>query len=161
MAYRVFGGSKEQPDPRTLAELAHRFQLPVEGEFFGDDQGWTRLELQFGKARFRVTVERYLAEEEGLKESFRTWAAWIESANHDPANDWLMEHLINTQQLFTIETATEPADESLVHQICTELACHLARATTGIYQEDDLGLLSADGKLLVREEESGDDSGAA
>ncbi len=161
MSFRVFGKSKEQPDPRPLAELANRFQLPVEGEVFGDDQGWTRLELQFGKTRFEVIVERYLAEEEGLKESFRTWAAWIESANHDPANDWLLEHLINTQQLFTIETETEPADAPLVHQICTELARQLARATKGIYQEDDLGLLSADGKLLVREDESGDSPGAA
>ncbi len=158
--YRVFGKKKRPPDPRPLGEITNQFRIPVEGQFFGDEQGWTRLELQFGK-RFKVTIERYIAEEEGLAETFRTWAAWIESANTDPANEWLMEQMINTQQLFTIEPAAECANEPLINHICTELAQYLARETKGVYQVDNLGLLTADGKLLVSEEGSGEAPGDA
>lgn len=150
--YRIFGKSEVLPDPRPLAEFANQFKTPVEGNFFGDDQGWTRLELQFREGPFTVTIERFLAEEEGMGQTFRTWAAWIESANYDPANDWLMEHMINTLQLFTIEPAAENANEPFVKNICTEFARYLARVTEGVYQVDDQGLFAADGKLLVREE---------
>jgi hypothetical protein len=154
MTCRVFGKSTIQPDPRPLAEFLNRFGTPVVGDFFGDEQGWTRLELQFGNGRFAVTVERYLAVEEGLRDAFRSWAAWIESANEDPTNNWLMEHMINTQQLFTIRSEAETEREPLVKRICTDTARYLARETKGIYQVDNLGLFAVDGKLLVPEKDS-------
>jgi hypothetical protein len=62
--------------------------------------------------------------------------------------------MINTQQLFTIESAADAEREPLVKRICTETARYLARETNGIYQVDDLGLFAVDGELLVREEGS-------
>jgi hypothetical protein len=158
-SYRVFSKSDQQPDPRPLGELANTFNTPVEGVFYGDDEGWTKLELKFAKRRSLVTIERYLAEEEELRQSFRTWAAWIESANEDPANDWLMEHMINTQQLFTIEAKAKTADQPFVKDVCTEMARYLARQTEGIYQIDDQGFFAADGKLLVREDNTDESDG--
>ena len=152
--YRIFAKSDRQPDPRPLGELCNQFNTPVEGVFYGDDQGWTKLELKFSKGRYRVTIQRYLAVEEGLREAFRTWAAWIESANQDPANDWLMEHMINTQQLFTIEPSAKKAQDPFVKTVCTKIARYLATQTNGVYQVDNEGFFAADGNLLMREENS-------
>jgi hypothetical protein len=118
--------------------------FPITGHFRGDDQGWFAAELT-GPDQPPLTLERYLATEEGIRAELNTWAAWLEDLAPDPAP--LMERMIQTRQLFTFRLLPEAAGGKLAVALCQ----YLAEATDGIYQIDGRGLFAADGSLLISE----------
>jgi hypothetical protein len=150
MWYRVFGTNDAQPQPAALLEHLHRLGLEVAGHFHGDDQGWFRAEVVATDEDEPIRVERFLSKDDDIRADLNTWAAWLETMAANPHHERLMQHVIGTTQLFTVERPAD-ADETADH-VCTEICKFLARITAGIYQADNQGFFAADGTLLVREE---------
>ena len=64
--------------------------------------------------------------EEGIRAELNTWAAWLETAGHNPNHSWLMGHMIQTRQIFTLEPAvrTEAGHVGLEEDVVvTERGC--------------------------------------
>ncbi|MFN4258836.1 MAG: hypothetical protein ACK4RK_06030 [Gemmataceae bacterium] len=150
--YRVFGVSTAEPDPAALMERLHEAGFPVRGDFHGDDQGWFRVALTYAADAPPLDVQRYLASEEGIRAELNNWAAWLETFETNPHHGRLMEHMIATQQLFTMPRPLPPAPGERVDALCLCLCQFLAQRTEGVYQIDDQGFFTADGTLLVAEE---------
>ncbi len=151
--YRVFGTTDTEPAPAALLEQVRSAGLEVAGHFRGDDQGWFAADLVLPDEETPVRLERFLAGEEGIRAELNTWAAWLETAAHNPNHGWLMEHMIQTRQIFTLELTTPDSPGSPVENLCVSLCQFLAQATAGVYQVDQQGFFAADGTLLLREEE--------
>jgi hypothetical protein len=153
--FRVFGLGGATVEPAALLEHLHGQGFPVAGRFRGDDRGWFRAELVFADDAPPVIVERYFADEEGIRAELNTWAAWLEEQENNPHHLPLMERLIGTKQLFTLHQADEEADDAgdreLVERLCLTCCRYLAAATDGVYQADHGGFFAADGSLLVPE----------
>ena len=127
---RIFALDATCP-PETLlpgAELGH------------EDGAWFWAELD------GVRVERFLADEEGIRAELNAWAAIVEETVDQPAT--LMEYIVQSQQLFTLSGPDEAA---------WKLALSLAQATRGIIQKDEGGWHDSDGTLLAGSED--DDGG--
>jgi hypothetical protein len=144
--YRVFGAADASVEPARLLEHLHGLGLEAAGHFKGDDRGWFRAELALPEDGGHVEVERYLADEEGVRDELNTWAAWLETHEDNPQHGRLMRHMIATRQVFTLQQEDEEAGE-----LCLAVCRYLARATEGVYQVDGRGFFSADGDLLVGE----------
>jgi hypothetical protein len=149
MWFRVFGTNEVQPQPAALLEHLAGLDATCSGNFRGDDQGWFEAELHRGGRPF-LQMERYLAREEGIRPELNSWAAWLETAEGNPNQGWLMEQVINTRQLFTLRPPDGQVSPDAV-RIGTELCRYLARSTGGVYQVDGIGFLAADGALLIAE----------
>jgi hypothetical protein len=153
--FRVFGLGGAAVEPAALLEHLHGQGLPVAGHFRGDDRGWFRAELVFAADAPPVVVERYFADEEGIRAELNSWAAWLEEQEGNPHHVQLMERVIGTAQLFTLHQPAEDADDfedaAFVGQLCLTCCRHLAAATDGVYQADHHGFFAADGALLVAE----------
>ena len=91
-------------------------------------------------------LAHYLTAEDDLRNELNTWAAWIESVPDNPHQNRLMQHMIGTKQLYTIELSEE--DRELGVALCQ----YLAQRTDGVYQVDNQGFFAADGTLLIPEE---------
>jgi hypothetical protein len=144
MWYRVFGTDPSEPDPSALLEyLGHG----VKGHFHADDAGWFRAELDGAAGQEPLKLERYLATEEGIRQEFNTWAAWVEETGEGAIQIRLMQHLIGTRQLFTFQRPAEFSEER-----CLDLCRYLAKQCAGIYQVDERGFFDADGRLLLPED---------
>ena len=115
MWYRVFGLNDAPPDLAALLEHLHAAGLPAVAHFRGDDLGWTGGELVLGEAA--VTVERYLAKEDDLRDDLNTWAGWLETRADQPRHGELMQHVIGTKQLITVR---RPPDVAL-DRLCDEV----------------------------------------
>jgi hypothetical protein len=140
--YRVFGSNSEMPPPAAILEHLAGLAVSVRGEFTADATGWYQVDLHIDD--MSIQLERYVVGEEGVRAELNTWAAWLETRESFPEAVRLMERMIQTAQLFTLQTATEsPVSE----QLCR----FLAAATAGIYQIDGRGIFAADGALLVSE----------
>jgi hypothetical protein len=147
--YRVFGTGDGQPEPAALlGHLVRGLGVEVRGKFRGDDLGWFGAELLVPGEATAVNLERYLVSEEGIRADLNTWAAWLETRDGE-----LMQHVVRTQQLFTVERPADCDDEDMVELLCLELCLLLARETTGVYQIDGRGFFDADGMLLLEETE--------
>jgi hypothetical protein len=150
--YRIFGSRPEAPAPGAV--LAHLngpgLGAGVTGHFRGDDRGWFHAEIAFGPGT-PLHLERWLADEEGIRAELNNWAAYLETCDYSPAAAPLMERMIQTAQLFTLRRPLDAADEVLVERLCVALCQLLARETDGVYQADDQGFFAADGTLLVQE----------
>jgi hypothetical protein len=146
MWFRVFGINDAQPDPAAVLEFLHGQGGDVAGHFHGDDLGWFRAELLLGGTP--VSLERYLTAEDDIRNDLNTWAAWLESVPANPHQGPLMQHMIGTKQLFTLQV---PGDANCQDQV-TNLCRYLARQTDGVYQVDQQGFFAADGTLLVPEQ---------
>ena len=151
MWYRMFGANDAQPEPARLLEHLQQVDPGVTGKFHGDDLGWFRAELFFEEETAPLSLERYLAAEEGLRAELNTWAAWLETAEDSPHHVPLMEQMIGATQVFTLECPVELADDAAVAALCTAACRFLAGATAGVYQVDGQGFFRADGTLLVKE----------
>ncbi len=153
--FRVFGHSGAAVEPAALLEHLHGQGFVVAGHFRGDDRGWFRAELTFADDAPPVIVERYFADEEGIRAELFTWAAWLEEQENSPHAAPLMERLIGTAQLFTLhqpdDEADDAADREFVGRLCVTCCRYLAAATDGVYQTDHGGFFAADGALLVAE----------
>jgi hypothetical protein len=150
--YRVFGINEAQPEPAALLEHLHLLGLETAGHFHGDDQGWFRAELVLDEDTEPILLERFWSKEDDLRAELNTWAAWLETVADNPHHGRLMEHVIRTTQLFTLDRPIDSADDSHVEQLCLEICRFLARQTDGVYQIDHQGFFALDGTLLVREE---------
>src|SRR6476469_9168690 len=65
---RVFGITDTEPPLQSLAPESVQ----------ADDRGWFRAQVVVG--RTMTNVERYLADEDGIRDELNTWAAWVEVA---------------------------------------------------------------------------------
>jgi hypothetical protein len=149
--YRVFGTNDVQPEPAAFEEQARSLGVKVVGMFLGDDQGWFRADLFVEDTSPLLEVERFLTTEEGIRSQLNTWAAWLETAEDNPNHGPVMQHMIQTTQLFTLHRPVEGLGEEPVERLCMQLCQFLARVTAGVYQVDGLGFFAADGTLLLEE----------
>jgi hypothetical protein len=147
---RVFATSPVEPQPDHLLAEASRHDLALVGRFRRDEQGWFEAELAAADGSVCLTIARYLAWEEGIRAELNTWAAWLETNEANPYYARLMEHVIGTAQLFTMEAPPGGMEGSL-GRLIVSLARLLADATGGVYQVDGHGFFAADGTLLVPE----------
>src|SRR5262245_48720840 len=148
---RGFGIKDNTADPAALLAHLQSLGLPSAGQFRGDDLGWTAGELLVQPGATPVYVERYLTATDDLRDDLNTWAAWLETQDHEPRHRALMERVIATRQLVTIRHPLDAADEVMLERLCTALCQWLAAQTDGVYQVDDQGFFAADGALLLQE----------
>ena len=151
MWYRVFGATDAEVDPAAFLEHLQNQELPVAGYFRGDDQGWFAGELRLQAGATPVYVERYHTEADDLRDDLNSWAAWVETQEHDPNHRPLMQRLIGVRQLFTLRRPLDAADEVALDKLCDTACRYLAAATEGVYQADGQGFFAADGALLLHE----------
>ena len=152
--FRIFGQSVAAIEPAALLEHLHEQGITVAGHFRGDDRGWFRADLVFADDAPPLIVERYFADEQGIRAELNTWAAWLEEQNSNPHHVPLMERIIGTAQLFTLHQPIEDAeieDRELLERLCLTSCRYLASMTDGVYQADHGGFYTADGTLLVPE----------
>jgi hypothetical protein len=149
--HRIFAHSAAAVPPSALAEHLHALGLAVEPHFKGDDLGWTRGELVLPGGQTPILLERYLTEEDDLRDDLNAFAAELETMTYSPANVPLMEHVINTKQLVTLRKPIDHADESRLDATVQAAVRFLAAATAGVYQIDGQGWFAADGALLLQE----------
>src|SRR5207237_1102167 len=105
------------------------------------------VELEFADGQL-VNVEHFWAQEDDLRDDLNAWAAWLETVENNPHGAALMAHVIQTTQLFMIESSDHNEKQ-------LDLCCFLAGTTEGVFQIDGKGFFSKDGCLLVPEEEAG------
>jgi hypothetical protein len=146
MWLRVFASLDGVPDPAGIESCLEGAVV----SFVADESGWYRAEIRCGEGS-PVTMERYLADEEGIRAELNAWAAYLETLDYNPNHTALMERAIQTRQLITVRKPIDHSDEARVDRLCGALARHLANVTGGFYQIDNKGFYSADGELLVEE----------
>lgn len=144
--YRIFGGHSGMPAVEDIRAILAARRASVSCDFLGDDSGWYRADLVVDGTSLQL--ERYLADEPGLRAELNSWAAWLETRANAPERIRLMERCIQTAQLFTLQSAE---DSAAADGMCVELCRFLAAATAGIYQIDERGFFDAEGTLLVAE----------
>jgi hypothetical protein len=149
--YRVFGSNDAQIPPAALLEHLAGFGSKATGRFRGDDRGWFHAELALPEEGGQIELERYLAEEEGIRDELNTWAAWLETQEDNPQHGRLMQHVIASRQVFTLHLAETAEGGAEGAGVCQSLCRFLAAQTAGVYQVDGQGIFAADGALLVKE----------
>jgi hypothetical protein len=151
MWFRVFATGESAPGPAYLMAHLRAIGMPVHGDFSGDDLGWFRADLTLEGRDQPLRLDRYLTDEEEIRDQLNAWAAWLETVPNNPYIRRLMQHMIGTRQIFTIQCTREEAEDQPAGRFCVELCRHLARETKGVYQADSRGFFAAHGKLLVKE----------
>jgi hypothetical protein len=141
--HRVFARSDVEPDPAALLSVIGT----GDGAVDGGERGWERLVAPFVGAA--LIIERFWRDEEGIRPELQAWAAWIESCPENPHREPLMQHLIATQQVFTLRRTDNPETPGDVLIRACQL---LARTVDGVYQVDGMGFFDADGTLLLGED---------
>jgi len=150
MWYRVFCRSDAEVKPDDLLADVQQPGRPVTASFRGDDLGWTAAEFSLGSGT-PVYVERYLTGEDELRDDLNTWAAWLETQDHEPNHGGLMEHVIQSKQMVTVRKPIDSANESAVEDLCRAVCRRLAEAADGVYQVEGDGWYAADGRRLLQE----------
>ncbi|HVS37225.1 MAG TPA: hypothetical protein VMS17_16805 [Gemmataceae bacterium] len=145
MWHRIFAAADAEPAPAAILERLNTL-VAAAGHFHGDDAGWFRAE--FVVAGSTLVLERFLAAEQGIRAELNSWAAHLE-AGDDPERVRLMERVIQSRQLFTLERPDDAPPT--LDKVCISLCRFLAEAIDGFYQIDDRGFFSADGALLLRD----------
>jgi hypothetical protein len=123
-----------------------------------DDSGWYAATVII-EGRGQLHLERFLAEEDGIRGELNSWAAWVE-ASVSPTRQRgtnltravLMERMIQAQQFITLTSNEPPEEQATMERLCLQLCRFLAQKTEGTWQADGEGLFAADGALLVGEE---------
>ncbi|MCE9531554.1 MAG: hypothetical protein K8T89_10600 [Planctomycetes bacterium] len=150
MWYRIFCRSDTQMSPAALLEHLQSIGLAVEGHFNGDDLGWTAAELRLGIGS-PVFIERYLTKEDEIRNDLNTWAGFLETCDYSPNHVMMMERVIQTAQMITLQKPIDHSDEIILDRLCLETCQFLARQADGIYQIDGEGWYTADGEVLLKE----------
>jgi len=124
--------------------LEHLRGLGVTGRasFRGDDAGWTALEIEAADGVPPLLLQCYLSSEPGIRAELNSWAAWLETCQDNSHHAALMERVIQTKQLYTLQGQD---------RICESLCRHLAALTDGVWQADGAGFFDRDGTLLLKE----------
>jgi len=142
--YRIFAATSDMPIPETIREFLANQYGSVSVAFAADDSGWYQADLLVDG--ISLQLERYLADEPGIRAELNSWAAWLETRASAPEHVFLMERMIQTVQLFTLQCEGESAQ---AESACVALCRFLAETTGGVYQIDERGFFAADGTLLV------------
>ena len=151
MWFRVFGAAEEEPAPAALLEHLQGLHSGTTAVVHCDERGWLAVEIHLTRDASPLRLERYLADEEGIRAELNTWAAWLETCDYSPNHGALMRHVIQTKQLFTVRKPLDAADEVALEKVLEEAGRFLAAATDGVYQIDGRGWFSAAGELLLQE----------
>jgi hypothetical protein len=151
MWYRVFGLSPTEPDIPALVEQLAAAGVAVEPHFRGDDLGWTAGELRIPGGATPIFVNRYLTDEDELRDDLNAHAAELETCDYSPNHGMLMQHVIQTKQLITIRKPLDVTDEITLEKVLEESCRFLSHAADGVYQIDGRGWFSATGNLLLQE----------
>ena len=152
MWFRVFSTSMMEPAPAALLEHLQSRGYTVRGQFRADEQGWFHAALTVDAEDEALELQRYLATEDGIRRELNTWAAWLETREASPHAGPLMQRMIATAQLFTLQCPDDAANEKWLDTFGVEVCRFLARATDGVYQIDGQGFFTAAGTLLLIEE---------
>jgi hypothetical protein len=148
MWYRVFALLGDEVAPAVLLEQLHRAGFAVSGSFRGDDQGWYQVDLAWDGGA--VTVNRYLADEPGIRAELNSWAAWVESQESCLQREQLMHRFISSRQVFTMHLdAVQNRDDSV--RLCRQLCLFLSQRIDGVFHIDEEGLFDSQGNLLIAE----------
>jgi len=150
MWYRVFCRSTNVPEAVDLLARLTTGGPPITASFDPPDVGWTSAELGVGRGT-PVYAERFRTVEDDLRNDLNTWAGVLETMDYSPNHTRLMEHVIQTQQLFTIRKPLDHANEAAVDDLCRRLCSELAAAGDGVFQVEDDGWYASDGTLLLKE----------
>jgi hypothetical protein len=148
--YRIFGASDTMPEPAGIDACLGGAGVPARISWAADSQGWYRAEIAIGEGT-PLVLERWVADEEGIRAELNTWAAYLETCDYSPHHQPLMERTIQTRQLFTLRRPIDHSNEVLIDRACVALSQYLAQFTEGFYQADNQGFFAADGTLLVQE----------
>lgn len=151
MWFRVFGTNDVQPEPAQLLEHLHAQGVQVEAQFGADPHGWFRADFVHDAQRPPIHLERYLAEDDNIRDDLNAWAAWLETVDNNHVVPRLLQHMIDTKQLFTLRCPRDIGDEIRVQKLCVGICQFLAEKTKGVYQVDTQGFFAPDGQSLVRE----------
>jgi hypothetical protein len=151
MWYRVFGHSATEPPPAALVAQLAAAGIACEPHFRGDDLGWTAGELRLPAGGTPVYLNRYLTDEDDLRDDLNAHAAELETCDYSPNNGMLMQRVIQSKQLVTLRKPVDAADEIALEKVLEESCRFLAAATDGVYQIDGRGWFSANGELLLQE----------
>jgi hypothetical protein len=147
--YRIFGARDTVPAPADLDACLAAAGVPWRVSVAGDADGWYRIDIAVG-ADSSLVLERWLADEEGIRAELNSWAGFLETCDHSAHHQELMERTIQVRQLFTMRRPGAVADEEPLERVCVALNRHLAAVTEGFYQIDGQGFFAADGTLLVK-----------
>ncbi|MBM4096246.1 MAG: hypothetical protein ACKO9Z_03365 [Planctomycetota bacterium] len=148
--HRVFARSEANPDPVALAELAQATHAGTTCHFGADNDGWFSCEIRLPDGAV-LNLDRYLAEEEGVRRDLNTWAAWIETCDYSDRVDELMEWVIQSRQFFTLRRPLAASNDLAIEKLSTGICRHLALVLDGIWQADGEGLYDASGEKLLQE----------
>jgi hypothetical protein len=148
--YRVFGRDNTEVQPGDL--LAHLAAAggDVTSAFAPSGHEWRAAEFRFATTT-PIHLERFRADEEGIRAELNSWAAFLETCDYEPNHAALMERVIQTQQLFTLRKPIDCVDETLAERLCVDTCRFLSERTDGVWQADDEGFFAADGTLLLKE----------
>ena len=149
--YRVFSLSGQEPDPVRLLEHLHEASLRVKSKFHGDEQGWFALEMTLAPNVSNVVLERFHVETDGIRQELNNWVAWLETCDYSLNHQELMNHVIRSQQMFTLRKPLDHSNEVLLEDTCTTVIRYVSDKTDGIYQVDGEGFFHPDSTLLLQE----------
>lgn len=144
--YRIFGARAEMPTGQAIRAFLEGRYASVSGDFAADGSGWYQANLVVDGVTLQL--ERYVANEPGLRAELNSWAAWLETREDAPEYVRLMERMIQTAQLFTLHSNVESVRSE---EVCVALCRFLAETTSGVFQIDERGFFALDDSLLVAE----------
>ena len=143
MWYRVFCRSDDRGQTRRTSRPRPAAGPAGDGQFRGDDLGWTAAEFSWARD---AGLRRALPDrEDDLRDDLNTWAAWLETQDHEPNHARLMEHVIQSKQLVTVRKPLDHPNESAVEDLCRTVCRAVAEAADGVYQVEGDGWYAADG----------------
>jgi hypothetical protein len=151
MWYRIFGRSTNEIKPADVLAHLHAAGVTATARFRGDDLGWTAAEISTHADDSPLMIERYLANEDNLRDDLNTWAGYLETLNYSPHHLVLMERMIQTQQLITIRKPVAHSNEVAIERLCEILTRLFASELDAVYQIDGIGWHDSDGTLLITE----------
>lgn len=151
MWYRIFAATPNVPNVQALLAYVSDQKTKIHGLFqHAPDEEWFVLELVFGSGS-SVCIERFLANEPGIREELNSWAGYLETLDYSSKAVPLMERTIQAHQMYTLRRPIDHANEVLLDHVCLQACTFLAQSTGGFYHIDGRGFFEADGQVLVEE----------
>jgi hypothetical protein len=147
---RVFASTDAVSSPAGIEACLVGLGAAVTARFDEANDSWYRAELTLNGGA-PLVLERWLADEDGIRAELSSWAAYLETLDYSPNAAGLMEKAIQARQLFTLRRPIDHPNEALLERACQALCQFLAMQTDGFYQVDDRGFFAADGGVLVQE----------
>jgi hypothetical protein len=148
--YRIFAARDILPEPAGIDACLAGAGVPWRVVAVGDASSWYRIDIPLASDTALI-LERWLADEEGIRNELNTWAGYLETCEYSAHHQDLMERAIQARQLFTLRRPETTAEAEVIERACLALTRHLAVVTEGFYQIDGQGFFAADGTLLVKE----------